>query len=182
MAYRNTKNGFGLVARLLHWGMAMGIFGLFALGYWMRTLTYYSPYYKTAPELHQGIGLTLFALLVCRFIWKLANPAPIHAKLTALERNGSNLLHWGFYALLLAVMIAGYFISTLDGRVIHYFGLFDIPSAYTHKGLEKLAGKLHRILAYLTIALAVLHAAAAFWHHFVKRDRVLISMIKGPEK
>lgn len=180
MAYRNTKTGYGAIARILHWLMAIAIFALFALGYWMRTLTYYSPYYKTAPELHQGIGLTLCGLLVLRFIWKLANPSPEHADLTVLERKGSSLLHWCFYGLLLAVMVAGYFISTLDGRAIHYFGLFDIPSVHTEKGLEKLAGKLHWMLAYLIIALAVLHAVAALWHHFIKRDRVLISMIKGP--
>lgn len=148
----------------------------------MRTLTYYSPYYKTAPELHQSIGLTLFALLVFRFIWKLINPTPKHEGLTKLEDKGSSLLHWGFYALLLSVMVVGYFIFTLDGRVIHYFALFDIPSVYTQKGLEELAGTLHWILAYLTIALAALHAGAALWHHFVKRDRVLISMVKGPSE
>ena len=180
MPYRNTKTGYGSIARLLHWLMAICIFGLFGLGYWMRTLTYYSPYYKTAPELHQGIGLTLFALLVFRFIWKLANPSPEHAGLSTLEHKGSTLLHWGFYALILSVMIAGYFISTLDGRAIHYFSLFDLPSVYTQKGLEKLAGKLHWILAYLTIALAVLHAGAALFHHFIKKDRVLVSMTKGP--
>ncbi len=182
MVYRNTKTGYGLIARLLHWLMAIAIFGLFGLGYWMRTLTYYSPYYKTAPELHQSIGLTLFALLVFRFIWKLANPTPHHAELTPIESHGSSLLHWGFYALLLAIMVVGYFISTLDGRAIHYFSLFDIPSIHTEKGLEKLAGKLHWMLAYLLIALAALHAGAALWHHFIKRDRVLVSMTKGPIK
>ncbi len=182
MAYRNTKTGYGSVARLLHWLMAIVIFGLFGLGYWMRTLTYYSPYYKTAPELHQGIGLTIFALLVFRLIWKLANPVPEHAGLTSIEHKGSALMHWGFYVLLLAVMVVGYFISTLDGRAIPYFDLFDIPSIHTEKGLEKLAGKVHWMLAYLIIGLALLHAIAALWHHFIKRDRVLISMIKGPIK
>lgn len=182
MSYSNTKTGYGSIARLLHWVMAICIFGLFGLGYWMRTLTYVSPYYQSAPELHQGIGLTLFGVLVFRLIWKLANPSPKHAGLSKLEHNGANLMHWGFYGLLFAAMIAGYFISTLDGRAIHYFSLFDIPSIYTQKGLEKLAGKIHWMITYLIIAMAVLHAAAALWHHFIKKDGVLSSMTKGPNQ
>ncbi len=178
MNYRNTKNGYGLVARMLHWGMALAIFGMFALGYWMMTLTYVSPYYKSAPDLHRSIGLVLLALLLFRFVWKLFNKAPDTSDLTPLEHKGSSLLHWGFYALLLTVMIVGYFISTLDGRSISVFGLFDVPSVYTQKGMEKLAGKLHWILAYLTIALAALHAGAALWHHFIKKDNVLKRMLK----
>jgi cytochrome b561 len=75
-------------------------------------------------------------------------------------------------------MISGYFISTLDGRSIPFFCLIDVPSLFTQKGLEETAGKFHWILAYATIGLAVLHAAIALWHHFVKRDPTLVRMIK----
>ena len=182
MRYTNTKSGYGLVARALHWSMALGIFGLFVLGWWMRKLTYYSPYYKTAPELHQSIGIVLLVLLVFRILWKLFNKSPDDSDLTTVERNGSKLLHWGFYPLLLALMLAGYFISTLDGRSIPLFWLVDVPSIYSQKGLEDLAGKLHWFLAYLTIAIALLHGGAALWHHFIKRDNVLKRMIKSPSE
>ena len=178
MKYRNTKNGYGFVARLIHWVMAFAIFAMFALGYWMMTLTYVSPYYKTAPDLHRSIGLVLLTLLLVRFVWKLLNPTPSTSDLSELEHKGSAVVHWLFYALLLAVMVAGYLISTADGRAISVFGLFDVPSLYAQKGLEKTAGKLHWILAYLTIALAALHAGAALWHHFVKKDNVLMRMLK----
>lgn len=181
MMYRNTKNGYGAIARWMHWLMALGIFGLFALGYWMRTLTYYSPYYKPAPEIHQGIGLIMLALMLFRLFWRITNPSPDHAELTRPERMGSALLHWGFYPLLIVMMIAGYFITTLDGRPIHFFGLFDVPSIYTQKGLEKLAGQIHWILAYGIIGLALLHTLAALWHHFVKRDGVMMSILKDPD-
>ena len=87
-------------------------------------------------------------------------------------------MHWGFYVILLIIMISGYFISTLDGRSIPFFGLMDIPSLMTQKGSEETAGKIHWILAYATIGLVFLHAAIALWHHFVKRDPTLVRMIK----
>ena len=125
MNYRNTKSGYGFIARLLHWSMAVAIFGMLALGYWMMTLTYVSPYYKTCPDLHRSIGLVLLGLLIFRLVWKLINKSPDTSDLTPLEHNGSALLHWGFYGLLLAIMIMGYLISTLDGRSISVFGLFE---------------------------------------------------------
>ena len=39
-----TKAGYGIVTRFLHWGMALAIVAMFVLGLWMRTLDYYSPY------------------------------------------------------------------------------------------------------------------------------------------
>lgn len=181
MVYLNTKSGYGMIARMLHWSMALAVIFLFVLGYWMRTLTYASPYYQSAPKLHQSIGLILLVLLLIRFVWKLINTAPDDTDLTQMEQLGSRLMHWFFYPLLLALMLAGYFISTLDGRPISFFGLFDVPAIYTQKGLESLAGTAHWALAYLTIGLAVFHCAAALWHHYIKKDRVLLRMLKGPD-
>lgn len=179
MALRNTTQGYGLVARVLHWLMALAIFGLFGLGLWMRTLDYYSPYYQSAPALHQSIGITLLVLLILRFVWKLINTFPAEDDLNALEKVGSKILHWGFYPLLFALMIAGYLISTLDGRSIVVFGLIEVPSVYEQKGLERTAGYLHWLLAWTTVVVACGHIGAGLYHHFVKRDRVLLRMLRG---
>ncbi len=182
MQYRNSKNGYGVVSRALHWGMALAIFGMFGLGVWMRTLTYYSPYYKIAPDLHKSIGLVLLALLVARFIWRLVNPAPDDGYLRPIERKASHLLHLAFYGLLVVLMAAGFMISTVDGRGIVVFGLFEIPSVYAQKGLEDVVGFIHAWLAYVLIAFAALHATAALKHHFIDRDVTLLRMLRGDPK
>jgi len=176
MNYKNTKSTYGIIARTLHWTMAIGIIGLFILGYWMRTLNYTSPYYQSAPDLHQSVGMVILVLLIFRLVWKIANPTPHVPTLTRLEQVGSTLVHWAFYLILFVVMIAGYFILTSDGRGFEVFGLIDVPSVYTQKGLEKLAGQIHWILAYLTMGLVALHGGAALWHHFIKKDDVLRQM------
>jgi len=176
MTYKNTKSTYGVIARILHWTMALGIIGLFILGYWMRTLNYTSPYYQSAPNLHQSVGMVVLALLVFRFIWKLSNPTPHVETLTKLETVGSSLLHWAFYLIVLVISIAGYLILTLDGRGFEIFGIIDVPSLYSQKGLEQLAGQIHWILAYLLMGLVALHAGAALWHHFIKKDDVLRQM------
>ena len=56
---RNTASGYGLMAILLHWLVALVVFGLFTLGVWMTGLTYYDEWYKTGPYIHKSIGLSL---------------------------------------------------------------------------------------------------------------------------
>jgi cytochrome b561 len=160
--------------------MAVAILALFGLGYWMVGLEYYSPYYKSAPDLHRSAGMLLLIALVLRFVWRIANVRPDDSELTPLERRASHIVHWGFYPLLLVLMVSGYLISTPDGRPIEVFGLFNVPSIIQEKGLEDTAGLVHEWLAYLTIAVAAVHAAGAMKHHVIDRSHILTRMWSGP--
>jgi cytochrome b561 len=180
MLIRDTKAGYGLLTRWTHWIMAAAILAMFALGLWMVTLTYYSPYYRLAPDIHRSVGMLLLFLLVARFGWRLANPKPDDTELSPFERKASWAVHWGFYPLLFALMASGYLISTADGRPIEVFDWFSVPALVHKKGLEESAGEVHEILAYLTVAVVALHAAASLKHHFVDRSRILQRMWSGP--
>jgi cytochrome b561 len=180
MLIRDSAAGYGLVTRLTHWAMALGVVFLFGLGLWMVTLDYYSPYYTSAPDVHRSVGILLLILLMARFGWRLVNPRPDDGELAPWERTASRIVHWGFYPLLLALMVSGYLISTADGRPIEVFNWFSVPSLVQRKGLEDSAGEVHEVLAYLTIALVVVHAAASLKHHFIDRSRILVRMWSGP--
>lgn len=182
MLIRDTTAGYGLATRLVHWVMAVAIVGMFVLGLWMVTLNYYSPYYRTAPDIHRSVGMLLLFLLVLRFGWRLANDKPSDDELSPLERRIANVVHWGFYPLLFALMVSGYLISTADGRPIEVFDWFSVPSIVHYKGLEEQAGEVHEILAWITMAVVVLHAAASFKHHFLDRNHVLARMWSGPPR
>jgi cytochrome b561 len=75
-------------------------------------------------------------------------------------------------------MLSGYLISTADGRPLEVFGLFSVPALVA--GLEHqadIAGRVHLLLAYGLVGLALLHALAAFKHGFIERDRTLLRML-----
>lgn len=182
MGARNTRDGYGWISRLIHWTMAAAVPAMFGYGLWMRSLDYYDPLYKSAPALHKSVGLVLLAVLAVRFGWRLANPDPDRSELRPLERRAAELLHWGFYPLLLALMASGYFISTADGRPIMVFGLLAVPAVVKVPGLEEIAGDVHAALAWLTIGFAALHAAAALKHHFLDRDRTLRKMLRPGDR
>ncbi len=180
MLVRDTKTGYGRARRLRHWSMAVAIVAMFVLGLWMVTLTYYSPYYRLAPDIHRSVGMLLLFLLVARFAWRLANAKPDDSELSPFERRASQVVHWGFYPLLFALMASGYLISTADGRPIEVFNWFSVPALVRDKGMEETAGEVHEILAYLTMAIVALHAAASLKHHFLDRSRILARMWSGP--
>jgi cytochrome b561 len=180
MLIRDTTAGYGLLTRLAHWIMAVGIIGMFVLGLWMVTLSYYSPYYRTAPDIHRSVGILLMILLVARFGWRLVNPKPDESELSPFERAASRVVHWGFYPLLFALMVSGYLISTADGRPIEVFDWFSVPALVHRKGMEEPAGEVHEILAYLTIAVVIVHTAASLKHHFIDRSHILTRMWSGP--
>ena len=64
MQLRNSSSRYGWVSIFMHWGVALAVFGLFALGLWMVGLDYYSTWRKDAPDLHKSIGLVLLAVMV----------------------------------------------------------------------------------------------------------------------
>lgn len=182
MQVRDTTAGYGLPTRLVHWLMAAAIIGMYVLGLWMVDLDYYSPYYRSAPDLHRSVGMLLLFLLLLRFAWRLANRHPGDEDLHPIERVLATIVHWGFYPLLLALMISGYLMSTADGRPIEVFDWFSVPALIHDKGMEKTAGEIHEFLGDLTMVVVLLHAAAALKHHFYDRGRSLIRMWSGAPK
>ncbi len=180
MTIRDTSMGYGLVSRVLHWAMAAAIFGLFGLGWWMVGLDYYSPYYKSAPDLHRSVGMLVMGALGLRIAWRAVNVKPDEGDLSPFERRASRAAHTAFYVLLAVLTISGYFISTADGREIDVFGWFAVPSVVQSKGLETAAGTVHAWTAYAVIGLAVIHSAAAIKHHLIDRGRSLYRMWSGP--
>ncbi|WP_252271845.1 cytochrome b [Pseudomonas subflava] len=178
MQWRNSNSTYGLVSILLHWLVALAVFGLFGLGLWMVGLDYYSTWYRTAPDLHKSIGILLFVVMLGRVAWRLVSPPPpAPANHGAATRLASKAGHGFLYLALFVLMISGYLISTADGRGIAVFGLFEVPA--TLAGIPDqadVAGAIHEYLAWALVIFAGLHALAAFKHHFVDRDATLVRM------
>ncbi|MDG4867444.1 cytochrome b [Guyparkeria sp. 1SP6A2] len=178
MQWRNTKSAYGVVGIALHWLVALVVVGMFALGLWMTDLTYYDPWYRQAPAIHKAVGILLFLVVFGRLLWRWANPSP-HVEGSRLERWAAHAVHRSLYALLFALMIAGYLISTADGSPIDVFGWFQVPATLTDvPNQEDVAGVVHLWLAWTVILLSAGHTLAALKHHFINRDGTLRRMLR----
>ena len=177
MNLRNNAHDYGLVAVLLHWLMALLIIGLFVLGKYMVGLDYYHPWYQLAPDLHRSLGVLVGGLLLLRLGWRLSNPRPAIVG-RPWERRVAVTVHRLFYALIAAIVVSGYLITSAGGQAVSVFGWFEIPATlYGFEHQEDIAGRVHEWLANGVIALAVLHSLAALKHHFIDRDPTLRRML-----
>ena len=130
--------------------------------------------------LHKSIGLGILVLTLGRLGWRIANPAiPLPDAMPRWQKLLARATHVLFYALLLAMPLAGWAASSAAGRDILWFGLFQWPLLPIGGGRET-AGMLmdmHSLAAKALYVLIVLHVAGALKHHFVDRDNVLHRMI-----
>ncbi|MDD0996039.1 cytochrome b [Pseudomonas sp. TNT2022 ID1044] len=179
MQLRNSTSRYGWVSIFMHWGVALVVFGLFALGLWMVGLDYYSSWRKDAPDLHKSIGLVLLGVMVLRVLWRfISPPPPTLSSYSRMTRLGAKFGHGFLYLSLFAVIVAGYLISTADGVGIPVFGLFEVPALVS--GLPDqadTAGVIHFYLAWVLVIFSGLHALAALKHHFIDRDVTLKRML-----
>jgi len=167
--------------RALHWLQAALILGLVALGWWLVGLDYYDRWYNAALFWHRVLGLTVpfiaIAQLAARRRRRLRG-AQLPAVGAKWEQRAATAAHRVFFALMFAVPVTGYLISTSAGAAIPLPGGWQLPAlAPLPDAARDLAIAAHYWLAYTVAALAALHAAAAFKHHLVDRDPVLRRMV-----
>jgi len=173
---KNTEHAYGWVLIVMHWLMALAIFGLFALGLWMTSLGYYDAWYHRAPDIHKSIGMLVLFLLIFRLIWIGTNVKPaIVGK--AWEQTSALVVHRTHYVLMLIVMLSGYLIPTAKGVGVDVFGWFTAPATLANIPQQAdIAGAIHLWSAWALIGLVLLHSGAALKHHFVDRDETLLRM------
>lgn len=179
MRWKNSGDEYGHFSLLLHWLVALAMYGMFALGLWMVSLGYYDTWYHKAPELHKSIGMVLFAFMVLRVIWRFISPPPAPlASYSPLVRYSAVAVHLLLYLLLFAIFISGYLISTAEGKPIEVFGVLSVPATVSGYGAQAdLAGDIHLWLAWAVVILSLLHGVAALKHHFIDRDITLKRML-----
>lgn len=179
MPIRNSKQRWGALSIVLHWLVALCVFGLFGLGFWMTGLDYYHAWYKQGPDIHKSAGVLLLGILLLRLAWRLVNDTPEPpANHANWEKRLAHAVHLLLYLLLLAIITSGYFISTADGRAIPVFDWFELP-AYPLgiEQQEEIAGTIHWYLALTLMSLVGVHAAGALKHHFIDKDETLKRML-----
>ena len=175
----SPQSTYSLTRILLHWLIAIIVIGLFASGFWMVELDYYDQWYTKAPFAHKAVGvLLLFILLLATCVRFLTTKPEYDSSLSPLEKLSAKLVQYSMSLLVYSLIITGYLITTAKGDAINIFGWFEIPAIFSDINSQNdLAGKLHRWGAYLCIALAALHASAALFHHFIKKDTTLTRML-----
>jgi cytochrome b561 len=178
---RNTVSSWGSIARLFHWVLGFTIIGMIAFGWWMNHIPA-RPDRFFYRSIHADIGYLVLLLTVLRLIWRGANPTPaLPSDMPRWQRIAAYVTHGAIYVAIILVTMLGWAHS--GARTPDYsswFGLFHVPQITSpDKAVADAYEERHIFFAYVLLALIVNHAAAAAWHHFIKRDAVTARMING---
>ncbi len=174
MKWRNTAERYGIVGQTLHWVIVAGLVASYFLA-------------EAAEDdelgdlmgLHRSIGIAILALAVLRLVWRILDRKPrLPDAMPTHERAIARATHSIFYVLLFALPISGWMISSVEGDLVHFFGLFELPPIRSGAD-EHWLEDLHETLFNVLLAFAVLHVIGALKHHFWNRDHVLRSMLPG---
>ncbi|HSN71851.1 MAG TPA: cytochrome b [Steroidobacteraceae bacterium] len=175
------------VSKLFHWAIAVAILGTTALMYYIVNLgdlendLELRAEYSRILQIHKSIGLAVLFLVVLRFAWNRSRrrpPMPEHMSLAA--QRTAHVAHAALYLLMVLVPLAGWAASMTYGARTRFFDLFELP-VWLPKNDEWAAilQPAHIYMAWGLLALVGLHAGAALWHHFVRRDATLVQMLPG---
>jgi cytochrome b561 len=178
---RNTTSNWGSVSRWFHWILGVAILGMLAFGWWMNHVPA-RPDRFFYRSIHSDIGYVVLLLTVLRLIWRGVNPTPaLPSDTPPWQRFAARVSHGALYAAVILVAMLGWAHSgARNPNYSSWFGLFNVPQFTSpDKAAADAFENRHIFMAYVLLALIVIHAAAAAWHHFIKRDRVTARMVDG---
>lgn len=170
--------GYTAAAIALHWLVALMILCSATLGLYMVDLQL-SPGKLKLYSWHKWLGVTIFLVTAVRLAWRLVHPAPaLPATVPAWQRRAAALTHALLYALLFAIPLSGWLMSSALGVQVVYFGVLALPDLVEKdKVLGEQLKLAHLALNLTLLVLVVLHVTAALKHHFLDRDEVLHRML-----
>ena len=179
MNLRNTTDGFGVISRLLHWTMAIGVIFMLALG---NRIADMKPDLSTLYlyGLHKTLGITILALAVLRLIWHRYSPPPHPIGPPKAWGNlAARVAHALIYLLLITIPLSGWFASSATGIDVMIFDRWTLPAIAPVSELwEKRGFAVHGILTKALFGVILVHMLAALKRE-IDGDGTLTRMISG---
>jgi cytochrome b561 len=192
----NTR--YTKTAVLLHWLIAICIFGMFALGWYMSDLPKEAPKQmaydlfdwgiytwqlseEVSPRtfyfnLHKSLGVTIFALIIIRILWKVSHKPPaMLASYKAWERKLATGAHHLLYLLMVALPLSGIIMATYSKYGIKWFGL-EFIKGLDNTPMRELFKEMHEIVGVIILVVIIVHILGALKHKFIDKDETLKRM------
>ena len=173
MRWRNTSAGYGTLSVAFHWLMLI----LIAVAY--VTMEFRSIFPKGSAgraamiDLHYIFGLLVFALVWLRLIARSFGATPAIDPLPpGWQVRLARVVHYALYALMILLPLSGWLLINAEGTQLSLFGVTLPALIGKSKRVADLLEEIHEFLATTGYFLIGLHAAAALFHHYIRRDNV----------
>lgn len=174
----NTRQHYGAIAKFFHWSMAAAVLFMLGLGLWMDTLPL-NPAKFEWYHLHKSIGSLILLAALLRLSWRQTQTVPqLPDSMQWVERFAAHGTHYAFYALMLAMPLSGWAMSSAAGFPVSVFDWFTLPDlVQPDPKLKNTLEQAHEWMAFALMGLIALHIGAALAHHLIRKDTILIRML-----
>jgi cytochrome b561 len=169
---------YGAVAQAFHWVTAVLVVAAFTLGPGGSEERVYAAARDADRQLHETLGLCVFVLVLLRLLWRMRDTRPDPPAVPRWMGVGSRLVQAALYLLLLAVPLTAITGAWLEGHDLTLVaGARIAPLLAKSHGVGESLAEIHGWLGDVILWVAGLHAVAALYHHFMRKDGVLVSML-----
>jgi superoxide oxidase len=173
-----SRESYDRVIKAVHWSTLLLVAAAY-LAMWSSEIVATKELRSLLWQLHYSLGVTVLALTLFRLGWRWRARIPnLPADLPTIQKAAARTTEYFLYVLLLAQPMLGVLYINARGRRIDFYLLGELPSIIgPHKILAEQVIAVHDVMAYVLLSIIGLHAAAALFHHFVRRDNVLSAML-----
>lgn len=174
MALKSTKGQYGVVAVSIHWLIATLILILIGSGFGAANAVD-SAAKAAILRVHVPVAISVLGLTVVRMLWwwLLDRKPESVAGSPRWQESAAHLVHILLYVLVLGMIATGIGLIAVSGAGPLIFGGHGATLPDFWKYPPRV---LHGIGARLLLGFLALHAGAALYHHFARRDGLLWRM------
>lgn len=168
---------YGRLSIVLHWITLALLIGVYACIEFREMYPRGSELREALKMWHFMLGLTVFFLVWVRITARvMGKTPPIVPAAPKWQLMIANIVELALYGLMIALPILGWITLSAEGKPIPYFGV-QLPALVGEsEPLAERMEELHVTLATVGYFLIGLHAVAALFHHYVRRDNTLKRM------
>jgi cytochrome b561 len=169
------RQQFNVLARILHWTMAVMVLTMLCVGVAMVTSL---ANYHLLVSIHRPLGIAILILVVVRFInRRLSSLPPFPATMSHTERLAAKASEYTMYGLMLVLPLVGWGMLSAARYPIVLFGSLHLPFILPHNLLLYWAlRQTHTALASLLFVMFIAHFGAILFHTLVVQDGMLFRM------
>jgi len=169
MQLTNSVSAYGFLSKLLHSVVGVLFIYVFYIGFTMTDLPD-SDLKWEAFALHKSLGVSIFCLILIRFLLIKVQVRPESVHLGILGRLLSRFVHASLYVVMFLFPLSGYLMAMSGGYSVEVFG-YHIPDYIgQNEDLYEISRYMHGSLVPLTFGLVGLHLSGALFNHFIKKN------------
>ena len=178
MPATDHATAYSATAKALHWLVAALLAAQYVTAWLLPHIGRHTPP-SAVIDLHFSLGVVILLVMLVRLAYRLLHPVALEAGDAApWERLLARTTHWLIYLILIVSPVLGWLSASAHRLPVSVFGLVTLPDLVAPgTGWAHEAGDIHGTAMWALLWLLGLHAAAALYHHLVRRDGTLRRML-----